>query len=246
MINIIWTYLNQRFSVLIFGALSLYLITFSIPEFYPEAVYFYLFFGPAIFFALLGFRIVDDLMSIEEDRGKDRIHTEKRTQLPLIVLSVVAFSIAGYILDVFSFSNFKWLVLFFGVCMFPYLIFSPFKNLKFIAPLVKYPSILLVLIITIAKTADWIAIVASISLLLAFISFELLQDQSLNKFKSGIIFTIPSIAGVYVLEVNVVLWLLLTGIGVIAALLLKKYDLKIAPYLVLLFGLIVKILAYGI
>ncbi|MBL58024.1 MAG: hypothetical protein CMP61_12630 [Flavobacteriales bacterium] len=244
MINTIGTYLRQRFSGWVYGVLTLYLILFSIPEFYTEMISRYFSLFPALFLLLLSFRVIDDLLSIKKDKGRGRIYTETGAKFPLIVFACSSFLLAAFLFHFTGLSNFVFLILFAGVCMIPYLLFYPFKKWRFLAALVKYPAFVGGLILLFQESAGNFLIASMVSIFFAFISFELLEDQLLEKQRPWILFFIPLITGVYIFDMGIIGWVAGVLMGAVIAFLFWKKNIKMAPYLILLYALCIKFLVY--
>jgi hypothetical protein len=180
MIKSILIYLKQRFNLLQFALLAIYLILFSTPVF-KENSDFSMLIVKFIFLlaALFIFRLFDDLMHSEIDAEKpDRIYTQPNESkelkqfllisslLFLTALFIVSIQAALLLFSVMIFNVFLYVFLFKNAAVRPYL------------PLIKYPFLIILLAETQIYTFDLQLLLISLTVGVSFVVYEILEDES--------------------------------------------------------------------
>jgi hypothetical protein len=243
MISVITTYIKQRFKLGMYIPLTLFLIFYGLShdKTILTDVQFVLKLIPLVFFSLLGFRVFDDLWNRKED-DKNRIHTEKSSLKPLIYLTILSFLVSIiYTRCFFGGRLLKYLFLIVGSVI-PYFLSKQFPKLNFIFPLFKYGLISLFLTV-ISRAITFNDIIIAIVLVIAFIQYELIEDQRLSKYTKNVhwLFWLM-VAPFWLLPSNQIITLILIPILIYLLWLFKQP--KQMHYLVLLLVLCLKILHY--
>lgn len=161
-------YLQQRFNLWLFTALSLYVLLFAKASFQFEFLDSYQLIFVLIF--LLTMRLYDDLQSTQVDRGKpDRIYTDPKTakELTLVLAGLLFLFLTGLLF--FDRLLALYAFLFFSINHIIYLLLFNKNDFRSFLPLLKYPALV------------W-AIAGQLSfnlpaLFLGFIVFEAIEDK---------------------------------------------------------------------
>ena len=191
------TYIKQRFNVLIFAALSFYMILFA-KNLQLEWVTFIKDFS-FLMFAFFSLRLYDDLQQWEIDFEKpNRNYTEANTRRSLISYVIILFLITGALGALISNRIAIGFITF--VILNHLLYFFLLKKGKFhtLLPLVKYPILLYLLLISNTESSTSIIIQnwqIILSLFFAFIRMESMNDEAfiLNS-RQTILFNLISFA----------------------------------------------------
>lgn len=183
MIKTLNTYINQRFKGIMFIPLGIYLLVYSIGieglKGFSWSYIAELFLW--IMSLLFIFRVFDDLQSIEADRGKkDRIYTLPANLNSIWILFTLAACLGGIFTFIFipdALIHFITVIL---LGMSAYFFQANLGKLSFITPLTKYALIVLTLGYYIHQGMFFHDIIASIAILMAFIAYELIEDDSIR------------------------------------------------------------------
>lgn len=176
MINDCITYLKQRFNLLLFSALAIYLILYSKNTVEISEVDFILFPFALVFLFIM--RLYDDLWNESNDSEKGRVYSNKDSAKNLkgvLCLTLFVFLSSVFICD--------WRIgiittVFFMINHLLYFFFFTFKGLSQLLPLLKYAVLTFVLSLHYNTTFifDGLTLFPFLALFFAFIVFEILDD----------------------------------------------------------------------
>jgi len=162
------TYLSQRFSIVTFGSLALYLVLFTKTNlrFQPsDAVSFII-----VLLFLLAMRLYDDLQNARYDQHKpNRIYTDPATSKSLYGFFAATASLALALLTFIDLRSSATLLLFLLVNHVLYLLLVNRSAWRYYLPLLKYP------LIAGLVANGWST--ATLALFLAFLTFDLIDDK---------------------------------------------------------------------
>jgi len=243
-------YLKQRFPSKLFVSIALLLILYAlrsvslVTNHWKQLIYLF----PLVLFLLLSFRIFDDLASRSEDREKlDRIYTQDAKVAEIQVLLGVSILISlGYTAFLIK-GGFTPVILLFIIGLSPYFFQSFLGRFHFIIPLIKYP--LLVLFIGYLLRFELIAtdVFASITLFLACILYEMIEDQSIKASKKATRFAFWVLIGSFCFLMNSAMALVVvTVISSVFFMLFVWKPVKYLHFLILILVVILRIIMYEI
>ncbi len=241
--NALTTYLRQRIQLLRLIILALFIFLYSRPA--PEFKSGSLISFVLLLVFLLVFRLYDDLMQADNDRGKPaRSYTDPAQRKTLFyylicffcLLSGIAFYVSNYLaLFFFCFIAINHLL---------YLLFIANKTGAGLLPLLKYPFVFFLLRcsdFSTPTTGEHIVLPA-LSLFSAFVAFESLEDKTFPipikySWLWQIFSFIPILAG-KVNGLNILAFFLLCSLSLVW----NFFNMKFYPYLYLLCFLVFRIL----
>jgi hypothetical protein len=237
------TYIRQRFSPLLFGALVLFLFGFAKGTLKPERSDYFLF--PLILALLFQFRLFDDLQNREFDQNKpnrsytEAIHFSRLKQfltgfsIALFAVLFLADPIAGAVVTGFFLLN---------ILLYKFLLHQ--WKFRHILPLLKYPFIclLLVFFFRFGQPVSHKLVAVELALFPAFILYETLTDPTfpLPKFTKALLFAaifLPFFPAFSLNQAGLV-WICGLLAGLLAVLFLRHRAL---PYLLLLLLLLTRL-----
>lgn len=245
MIETLRIYIAQRFSTLMFFSLAIFLFLFSVPlhAFNPLSLIDIV----KVFFMLWVMRLYDDVMQWENDvEHVERIYTqsESRSKLILPLVLSMALSVGFCLNDSLDFSSAALWLYFIIVNHVLYKALVHRSFWAFVLPLIKYPFLFFYMSFSFGFNQEitYIEITSATALFLAFVVYDLLDNQSTDKPPVVLYFMIVfCLALLFLASVNVVS--LISGLAILAAAFIVVHSKKeIVPivwlFLILIFKLI--------
>lgn len=183
MINTMLTYLNQRFKGIMYFPLALYLLLYAngTIDFQAFSKVQLLILFICMTCILLIFRVFDDLQSRQEDQGKaNRIYTIEKHVPSIRILLFLSLLVCGILSLIFIPDAVVHFTILIVIGMSAYIFQPRLGAFAFIAPLTKYALIILSFSVFFHNDLLYTDILASLSILAAFIAYELIEDPSIR------------------------------------------------------------------
>ena len=246
MIETLRIYTAQRFSTLMFFSLAVFLFLFSVP--FQAINLLSLIDVLKVFFMLWVMRLYDDVMQWENDVEFDEriyTHPESRSKLILPLVLSMALSVSFCLSDSPDFSMATMWLYFIIVNHVLYKSLVHRRFWAFVLPLLKYPFLFFYISLSYGfiENVSYIEYASASGLFLAFVVYDLLDNQSTDKPPVVLYFIMVfCLALLFLASVNVIS--LISGLVVHAAAFIVVHSKKeIVPLLWLLLILIFKLIS---
>jgi len=246
MIETLRIYSAQRFSTLMFFSLAGFLFLFSVPFHAIDLLS--LIDVLKVFFMLWVMRLYDDVMQWENDVEFDEriyTHPESRSKLILPLVLSMALSVSFCLSDSPDFSMASLWLYFILVNHLLYKALVHRSFWAFILPLLKYPFLFFYISLSYGfnENINYLEYANASGLLLAFVVYDLLDNQSTDKPSVVLYFLIiVCLALLFLASMNVVS--LISGLAILLAAFIVVHSKKeIVPLVWLLLILIFKLIS---